>query len=474
MVNWPVQIGQSNIKLNAPEKISAGTEFDLTWTGDGSHGDVIGIRRAGSVLPLANASEVRADTKKGRLTAPLIAGDYELIYQTAHSETQRSDVPLALRKLKVIAGSIQIVAPPVINAGEAKDFLWPHGPGNTSEYSIWSGEGETANRITTLQNPGNVRLLVPPGSYQIRLMEGNTLLAANPITVLPSRIFETGLTGLKPGAVLSFPKSVRAGFFDEIGIIAADAPLDGGKMLASAVEVGDHLELELPASAGQFELVLIGRDNLSTAVVLGHAPLTLSGAATDASSSQIQIPPTVRPLDEVAISWKNSQQQVLEIWSAEKTKQPKLQRKLLRPDSYRLALPPGEYRLRLRAKTALDDHRSLDQDEINANAPPPPALELTGSVVVKNQKIMLDVPVTVMPKTRLTVKIAGKPGFFDKIVIVRAGERNPERASLGSTRAQDGELEAPSTSGKYELVYLGVFELNTAERVLERLTFTVQ
>ena len=474
VVSWPVQISPSNIKLNAPEKIPSGAEFDVAWTGDGSQADVIGIRKTGSNLPLVNSLVVGLDVKKVRLTAPIVAGDYDLIYQTAHDTTARSDVSLATRRLKVVAGPIQIVSPSTVNAGEAADFVWPHGPGNTSDYSIWSGDGANATRITTLERPGKVRLLVPPGRYQMRFMEEGTLLAANPISILPSKIFETTLTGLKPGAVLSFPKSVRAGFFDDIALFPAGVPFDGGEMLASAVEVGDHLELELPASAGQFELVLIGKDNLSAPVVLGHAPLTISGVAAAETASQIQIPAAAGPLDRVAVNWKNSQQQVLEIWSAEATKKPKLQRVLLRPDTYSLALPAGNYQLRLRPRTGSDAQARLNQDEDNARVPAPQSTEFTGKLTVTALKIMLDTPTTLPPYTKFTVKTAGKPGFFYKIIIVRAGMKNPDQASISDTRAQDAELEAPFNPGKYELVYLAIADPVATPKVLERVPFTVQ
>lgn len=474
VVNWPVQISPSNLKLNAPEKIASGAEFDVAWTGDGSQGDVIGIRKSGSSLPLVNDLAIRPDAKKVRLTAPIIAGDYDLIYQTAHDATGRSDVSLATRRFKVAAGPIQIVSPSVINAGEAADFVWPHGPGNTSDYSIWSGDGANATRITTLERPGKVRLLVPPGRYQMRFMEDGTLLGANPISILPSKIFETALTRLKPGAILSFPKSVRAGFFDEIALLPAGVPFDGGEMLASAVDVGDHLELELPASAGQFELVLIGKDDPSKPVVLGRAPLTISGGGTAAPASQIQIPAAVGPLDTVAISWQHSQQQVLEIWSAEPAKKPKLQRVLMRPDTYSLALAAGNYQLRLRPRTGSDNQTRLNQDEDNVKVPAPPPAEFTGKLTVTAQQIMLDTPTTLSPRTKFTVKTAGKPGFFDKIIIVRAGLKNPDQASISYTRAQDAELEAPFNPGKYELIYLGVVDPVATPKVLERVAFTVQ
>jgi len=207
---------------------------------------------------------------------------------------------------------------------------------------------------------------------------------------------------------------------------------------------------------------------------LGHAPLTISGVAAAETASQIQIPAAAGPLDRVAVNWKNSQQQVLEIWSAEATKKPKLQRVLLRPDTYSLALPAGNYQLRLRPRTGSDTQARLNQDEDNARVPAPQSEEFTGKLTVTAQKIMLDTPTTLSPRTKFILKIAGKPGFFDKIIIVRAGMKNPDQASISDTRAQDAELEAPFNPGKYELVYLAIADPVATPKVLERVLFTVQ
>ncbi len=473
VVKWPIKIAPANIKLSAPDKVLSGAQFNVSWSGDGSEGDVIGLRKSGSSAEIANPLAVRT-VKKAQFTAPLLPGSYDLIYQSAKGETSRSGATLALRSLQVAAGPIQVIAPAKLNSGEYGEITWPHGPGNASELSLWSGPGGNATKIVAFAGPGLVRPLVPPGEYQLRLIENGVVIAANALTIAPSKIFAPPLTSLKPGATLIFPKEQVVGFFDRIGLYPAGSTFDDSEMLVSGVGVNDHIELVLPDTPGQFELALIARDDPTRSVVLGHAPVTISGLEDGATKAAVQMPAALDPLEEVPISWVQPQLNVLEIWSSDGGKPQHLKRLLTHPGSYRLALMSGDYYLRMRLRRSFDRAGTLDPDVENAGDPAPPLQEIVGQFSIKPRKIMVDVPAALAPNTKFTVKIDGSPKFFDEVAIVPAGVKSPLKHVLNSTRARDIQLEAPANPGKYELVYFAAFKGVDANAEMERIPIVVK
>ncbi len=160
--------------LECPAEVSAGEEFEITWTGPDSPLDYLSIAEPGS----ANEAYLEwAQTGEGnplRLRAPRRTGEFELRYvRAADGEV------LARRLMRVVAEEMRLQAPTRVDAGSRFEVEWSGTPGRGDFIAITEEDAApgthldwsyaTAGRLLTLAAP------FQPGRYEVRYVSGEKL-----------------------------------------------------------------------------------------------------------------------------------------------------------------------------------------------------------------------------------------------------------------------------------------------------------
>lgn len=277
----------SQITIEAPPEVSAGSDFELTWTGPNNKHDFISIAEVG-MEDRKYRNYVFA--KKGEVVtfrAPDEPGQYELRYIDGATYTALERVPIT-----ILETTATVEAPPEVVAGSEFKVLWT-GPDNRQDFitiiQANADEGKYKNYTYTKRaekdRDGNlyVNLKAPDdaGSYEVRYLSGQKYytLGRTPITVTAS------------GATLEAPPEVTAGaniniywtgpdnHRDFITIIEADAEegkYDKYSYLNKSNKDRDgksYITLSAPDEAGYFEIRYLTAQSYKT---LARIPLNIT------------------------------------------------------------------------------------------------------------------------------------------------------------------------------------------------------
>lgn len=453
VASWPFEVSAPNIALIAPQKVAAGSSFELRWRGDGAEGDLIGYRAKGqSTILLGEVTYSGSREKLFKFVAPFDAGEYEIVYRSSLGPTI-----LATHSLTVTPSDLVIKAPQTIAAGEKAEFHWPSGAGVKSELTLWPFDNDPYKPTTTLANPGANRLLVPPGRYRLALKDGDKTRWSQAISVTPSRMLDTIPSDVAPGAMLTIADDKNLAFFDQFAIVPAGTRDLDAHVLERGNEFRGKAELLAPALPGRYEIVYLAADHANDKRDIARKPLIVP--SPDGQDLAITAPKELGVLDETLLSWPEPDGHSLEIWHKEANRPAKLARKVEHAGKLHLGLLPGSYEVRL-VKNAEDDQ-------------PKPVLHRR-ALTVRATKILHDVPAEVQRGKALRFRREGKPGFFDRIVIARAGPKAPREDYIGiGVDASENEIDAPDKPGRYELVYLSR-NSDRKDTAIERVPFTVK
>jgi hypothetical protein len=180
----------ASASIKAPAQVAAGARFKLTWTGPNNERDYVTMVRAGAA---EKTYERYAYTSVGstlEITAPDVAGNYELRYLTGGENTALARVPITVG---AITGTV--TGPATVVAGESFKASWK-GPDNSRNYVTivpkGAREGEYSEwyfYTTPTNNPGTLVAPIKPGEYELRYSTAAKYLtiARAPITVTPAK-----------------------------------------------------------------------------------------------------------------------------------------------------------------------------------------------------------------------------------------------------------------------------------------------
>ena len=162
-----VTVTGTEASLDAPETIAAGSPIEIGWQGPDNTQDFITIVPAGAAARAYEAYVYTARGKPAKMTAPEVAGDYEIRYLTGQTYAT-----LASRALVVTAVSATLDAPPTAPARDAVSVSW-QGPGNALDYVIILPVGSDNNasgNYAYVSRGETLRIATPeqPGDYELR------------------------------------------------------------------------------------------------------------------------------------------------------------------------------------------------------------------------------------------------------------------------------------------------------------------
>lgn len=181
-----VTVTGATASLAAPASVAAGAAFEVAWQGPGDDGDFITIVPAGAPAREYAAYEYTARGNPVVLTAPEIAGAYQVRYLTGQSYAT-----LASAALTVTPVTASLSAPPTAPARDVVEVGW-EGPGNGTDYVTLVPSGSAAsvsgNYAYVTRGP-TLRIATPevPGDYDLRYVTGGQgiVLATRAIAIAP-------------------------------------------------------------------------------------------------------------------------------------------------------------------------------------------------------------------------------------------------------------------------------------------------
>ena len=182
----PVTVTGTAASLEAPESIAAGSPMTIVWLGPDNVQDFITIVPAGAGARAYDAYVYTARGNPAAMTAPEVAGEYEIRYLTG-----QSNATLAARPLTVTAVSATLEAPPSAPAHDAVSVSW-EGPGNPLDYVVIvpvGSDNATSGPYAYVSRGKTLRIATPeePGDYELRYVTSgkNLTLGKRAIAIVP-------------------------------------------------------------------------------------------------------------------------------------------------------------------------------------------------------------------------------------------------------------------------------------------------
>jgi hypothetical protein len=272
----PLTVEDVTVTLTAPDRVDAGAEFAVTWTGPGNAQDWISWAEAGADDKVYNDFVYTKQGNPLTLRAPDKAGQYEVRYFLGGS-----DRLIARRPLIVGAVNAELKAPAQVQAGADFDVAWT-GPDNAGDFiTLVEADARETDyaiyRYTTSGNPVTMRAPDAPGKYELRYATGQSYA-----TIARAPIEVGGVT-----ATLSAPAPIVAntdfavkwtgpGNALDYITIAEKASDDASYVDWGNVAKGNPLTLRAPIAAGEYELrYKTGQSHFT----LATAPLRVEPAA---------------------------------------------------------------------------------------------------------------------------------------------------------------------------------------------------
>lgn len=262
-------LSSADATLNAPNEIEAGAEFEVDWTGPNNPSDYITIVVAGATQWTNEDYFNTHAGSPGKLTAPLVEGDYEIWYV---ANADKSVV--ARRPITVTPFTGDLLAPDEVAGGTVFQVAW-NGPAGSGDYITIVAVGAGVADYLSYEDASNgspAELVAPikGGAYEIRYVTGTprTVMLTRPITVLPVVASVDGPRSVKVGTDFEVAWTGPDGPGDYITIVPAGSN-PGAYLSYRQTSSGSPVELTAPDDPGDYELwyVIPGRRDNPTSIV---------------------------------------------------------------------------------------------------------------------------------------------------------------------------------------------------------------
>jgi Mg-chelatase subunit ChlD len=273
-----VKVTDVGATLSGPERVDAGADVPIKWTGPGRASDFISIDAVGSGdTKYGPYASVAAGNSSVKIRAPDQAGDYVVRYHMAGTYRVIGTIPL-----RVGAIDATLVAPDAIGAGAKLDVQWT-GPGYPTDFISIDAPGAADRTYGNYGNVGKdktVQVRAPDvaGDYQLRYHTGSsyTVLVSRPIKVEPAT------------ATLAAPNEVVAGKVFDVTWKGPDNEGDFVTLVPRGTAEGRYgssngytrrgnpVRLEAPKDVGDYELRYLTGQSYA---MLAAAPLRVTPGA---------------------------------------------------------------------------------------------------------------------------------------------------------------------------------------------------
>ncbi|MBZ0216060.1 MAG: hypothetical protein K8F25_05875, partial [Fimbriimonadaceae bacterium] len=180
----PVEMVVLSATLDAPAEVTAGTEFEVIWTGPNDKNDYVTIVETGTPDGKFESYAYTRNGSPAKITAPDGVGTYELRY--FHNPSNRT---LISREITLTAVAASLDAPAEAAAGSEFEVVWT-GPNNKGDFitivEVGTPEGKFED-YAYARNGSPAKITAPDrlGAYEIRYVVGQSkrTLASRAITL---------------------------------------------------------------------------------------------------------------------------------------------------------------------------------------------------------------------------------------------------------------------------------------------------
>jgi Mg-chelatase subunit ChlD len=277
LTRLPLKANSVTVKLEAPDRVDAGSNIQVKWTGPNNERDYVAI---GSASQRYIVYEYTRNANPVTLEVPDSQGEYELRYFLGVD-----DKVVGTRKLIVGGVSASVQAPAEAVAGSTFNVTWT-GPNNSRDYITIVPKGSPEGRYTdySYSDKGSPAKLIAPlaaGEYEVWYATGqsNATLARTNIRITPSK--------QEPGKVqVSATDAFSAGGGIEIILDAS------GSMLQ---KIGGQRRIDIAKQT---------LAKLTSTTIPAGTPFALRVFGREVNSCQTDLDIPVRPLDAAAVASK--------------------------------------------------------------------------------------------------------------------------------------------------------------------------
>jgi len=275
MASAPVEVVEAEMGIAAPEQVTTGASFKVTWSSSIHPQDFVTIVPAGS----DEGTEARyfrvGENTENSLVAPAEPGLYEIRYVLNNGRRTMAFTPV-----EVIGAEVTLSAPDVLRAGSEMRMSWSssiHPQDFITIVPAGARQGAEGKYLRVRDNTDG-KLVVPTetGFYELRyiLNEGARIMASHPFEVVPANAALDDGAGLSApseagvGETITVSWSAETGSVDQRIALARADQADFSWIAAHKVGVDKTLELKMPAEAGSYEVRYL---DISERKVLGRS-----------------------------------------------------------------------------------------------------------------------------------------------------------------------------------------------------------
>jgi len=283
----------ASLSASPTDRAPAGSQVVVTWRGPDGQGDYVTVVPAGADAAAYGDFQYAASGDPLTITLPAEAGNYELRYVAARSQKVLASMPI---KTTAIVATLHVAGP--VPAGAEAAIAWS-GPNYSDDIVAIADPDAPASAITSSfktrsGNPGRLTAPSEPGTYEVRYITQDTVLARAPIRVLAAEQTLSAPDSASAGAQIAvgFDGTAKDGDF-----IAAAMPSAPPMVFATylyATGDGPHL-LTVPDDPGTYELRYVTRGGR----ILAAKPIQITSA-----SATLDAPAGVAEGASFAVTWQ--------------------------------------------------------------------------------------------------------------------------------------------------------------------------
>jgi len=289
------------------EDVDAGAEFSIKWTGPNRKSDFITITKPDAPARDYTSYTYTSNGNPVKLTAPIIAGDYEVRYVLG-----RPYKVLARTPMKVNKEAASIKGPKTALGGSTISIDWT-GPATQSDFitvvKIDASPSAYLDYFYTKDSasPYGLRMPVETGKYELRYVfigksdnrggSENRIIARQEITIEEARATLDGPDEAKTGETISVDWTGPTGAGDFVTVTAPGAR-DQNYTNYKYTKNGSPSKIRMPLKPGDYELRFVQKGGLQGYKVLARKPIKIVQV-----SASISGPKSAKVGSEIEVEW---------------------------------------------------------------------------------------------------------------------------------------------------------------------------
>ncbi len=290
-----IEVKIAKAYLGAVKAVTAGSKFQVTWSGPRGKYDQIRIlnpKKPNTHLSYTFTKLCPKD--KASLVAPNKPGRYEIQYLTNNKVLAKT--PLFVKRDKV-----KLSFEPIVMAGSTLYIKW-QGPNNQfDQIRLVGGKNNKVliSSYASMQDNQLIKLMVPEvlGKYRIEYINSNkSVLASKWVEVIAAKASLRPVSPVVAGAKIRVHWQGPINEYDQIKIINDKKPDKKYAYVFVKFHRTDHARLNVPEKAGYYEIIYLSQSKK----ILARTALKV----VEAKASILPIVKSVKAGTNFNVSWK--------------------------------------------------------------------------------------------------------------------------------------------------------------------------